>query len=90
MVWYRNHDEQESVEVRSNILIRVRYEISMLHFYESDAAIPISKEKRAIVRNRLKSRLRKYILINFFKGNFYSAYLIYKALSDNSWDFKKV
>jgi len=90
MVWYRNHDEQESVQIRRDIVVRVRYEISMLHFYESDAAIPISKEKRAIVRNRLKSRLRKYILINFFKGNFYSAYLIYKALSDHSWDFKKV
>jgi len=90
IVWYREHDSQESVQIRSDLKVRIRYTVAKLHFYQQVKSIPISNEKRKIIINKLRKELYLALLTHFIKLKLGSCYTIIKSWRDHSFDFKIV
>lgn len=90
IVWYREHNQQESAQIRASLQVRIRYTVSKLHFFMEEKAIPISEEKRKKVIMRLRKELLYALLINLVKLRFNSIYVILKCWTDHSYDFKKL
>lgn len=90
IVWYRIHDQQESVSNRSNITVKAKYDVAKLHFYKSMGSnIPLSDAKRQLVIREIEQKLRKSMITNFLKGDFKSVKAVYTLLSDHQYDFKQ-
>jgi glycosyltransferase involved in cell wall biosynthesis len=90
MVWYRIHEAQESVQIRNEIIVRLRYTISILHFYEKEKSIPMSVASKQKVIGKLRRQMRMVILRKILKFNFKLALSIYHAWKSNEYDFKSI
>ncbi len=90
MVWYRIHAGQESSQVRGQLLVRLRYEVSTLHFYESDRKLPISVENRKRIIRRLRRHLYKLILKKIIQFQWRQCLMVIRGLQDHDYDFKTI
>ena len=88
MVWYREHDEQQSVEIRNNVLVGLRYDVAALNFYRSDAPIPLSDEKKHLVIKKYRYHIFSSILKFIIKGKFRIAFKMYQLSKSREFDFK--
>jgi glycosyltransferase involved in cell wall biosynthesis len=90
IVWYRTHDAQESAQIRADLLVRIRYTVSKLHFYEQVQSIPLSEENRKKVILNLRRELYKYLMIHFLKFRWKDCITILNAWKDHTYDFKNL
>jgi len=90
IVWYRTHDAQESAQIRAELVVRVRYTVAKLHFYQQAINLPMSDEDRIRVIKKIKKELFRMIAVNMVKLNCGHFFVIMKAWSDHEYDFKKI
>jgi hypothetical protein len=88
IVWYREHNQQESVQIRTDLRVSIRYTVAKLHFFENDKTIPISSLQRAMTIRRLRRELLFAIIRNIIKFRFKSSFIILDCWRDHTYDFK--
>jgi glycosyltransferase involved in cell wall biosynthesis len=90
MVWYRIHDAQESVQIRNELIVRLRYTISILHFYENEKNIPMSLESKQKVIGKLRKQLTMVIIRKLLRFQFNLALTVFSAWKSHEYDFKTI
>jgi glycosyltransferase involved in cell wall biosynthesis len=90
IVWYRAHEEQESAQIRAEIIVRARYLVAVWHFYRDYPGIPMSTAIRSQLESRYRKQLYRSIRNNFLKGRWKDALTVYRAMKDNQYDFKQL
>lgn len=88
IVWYREHNQQESAQIRTDLRVSVRYTVAKLHFFEKEKAIPISTLQRATTIRRLRKELIVAVIKNIINLKFKSSFIILKCWRDHTYDFK--
>jgi glycosyltransferase involved in cell wall biosynthesis len=90
MVWYRVHDAQESAQIRNELIVRLRYTISILHFYEMEKSIPMSDSDKQRVIRKLRMQLKNVVLRKILRFQFSMALSILSAWKSHEYDFKTI
>ena len=90
LVWYRRHPEQESVEIRNDVYVRLRYNVAEFHFFKDNKNIPLSDEKKAAIITKIKRHIFRSSLIFLLKGKPLTSYNILKLMSDKTYDYKNI
>ncbi len=90
IVWYRTHEEQESAQIRAEILVRARYVVAIWHFYRDYPGIPVSTDVRSQLESRYRKQLYRSIRTNILKGRWQDAFSVYRAMKETQFDFKRL
>lgn len=90
IVWYREHNQQESAQIRSDIRVRIRYTVAKLHFFKDEDGIPISDSDRKNMILTLRIQLLKSVLVNLFKLRWKDSFRVIQCWRDHSYDFKSL
>jgi glycosyltransferase involved in cell wall biosynthesis len=89
IVWYREHNQQESAQIRTDLSVRIRYTVAKLHFFMQEKEIPISEAQKKTAIIILRKELIFSLFLNLLKLRFKDCFIIIKCWSDHSYDFKK-
>lgn len=87
MVWYRIHDEQQSLANRNSKIVGLRYDIAARNFYQMNSEIPLAFEKRQYIIKKYQKYIAITIIKEFLKCRFHTAYEMYKLSKSHEYDF---
>ena len=90
IVWYREHDEQQSKDNRTDERIPFKYSVAACHFFAHNKSIPLQKEEILKIRDGLRKNMLKLVSRKFLKGQWKLATDLKKMMKDDQYDFKQI